>query len=125
MSAQCVPCSLPPSQRCDARVWNRGFGGQCSKECADGSPLCGIHQAQLEKILESRGTDLRLGRWSQERPNFTLDGKRDPIKWKDSKTPRPSNGYPEPRGPAPKSNCGGKKVWNGVIGQWEEPTSSS
>ena len=123
--------SLPfDESRCDARVWNGGYGGQCSKAHAEGCRFCPLHEKQLEKSLASGGTDLRCGCWSKDRPSRTLDGKDEAIKWKDasegdiSKSVSKSGDHPKPRGPAPKSECGGKKVWNGEIGQWEDPALS-
>ena len=123
--------SLPfDESRCDARVWNGGYGAQCSKAHAEGCRFCPLHNKQLEKSLSSGGTDLRCGCWSKDRPLRTLDGKDEPIKWKDasdsdtSKVVSKVGAHPKPRGPAPKSECGGKKVWNGEIGQWEDPVLS-
>lgn len=116
--------------RCDARVWNGGFGAQCSKAHGEDVAFCPLHNKQLEKSLAAGGSDLRCGCWSKERPTRTLDGKDEVIKWKDASTdcsesPSTSVGdHPKPRGPAPKSECGGKKVWNGEIGQWEDPVLS-
>jgi len=124
--------SLPfDESRCDARVWNGGYGAQCSKSHATGSRLCALHNNQLTKSLDGGGSDLRCGCWSKERPNRTLDGKDELIKWKDaslaagtSKCVSKVGEHPKPRGPPPKSECGGKKVWNGEIGQWEDPMLS-
>ena len=123
--------SLPfDESKCDARVWNGGYGSQCSKAHAEGSLFCPLHSKQLERSLASGGTDLRCGCWSKERPSRTLDGKEEVIKWKDvsdvdmSKTVSKEGDHPKPRGPAPKSECGGKKVWNGEIGQWGDPALS-
>lgn len=41
----------PPAdeERCTARVWNRGRGGQCTRKRCDDEGLCGHHKRLLEK----------------------------------------------------------------------------
>ena len=111
---------------CDARVWNAGYGGQCSKTPLDGSPFCTLHKKQYEASLEKGGSDIRNGRYSAPLPESTLDGSNEKIPWKSLKGEKSSNAsskgeHPKPRGPPPKSENGGKKVWNAEIGQWEDP----
>ena len=33
--------------QCVARIWNKGFGAQCSRRTADPSKLCGLHTNRL------------------------------------------------------------------------------
>ena len=39
----------PDENRCQARVWAKGFGGQCSKSFADGGCFCKNHQADVDE----------------------------------------------------------------------------
>merc|ERR1712216_969723 len=42
---QFTPTEVNP-ERCYARTWNAGRGGQCSRaKCGDGSPFCRVHAA--------------------------------------------------------------------------------
>lgn len=44
------PKPLPnEDERCNARVWNRGRGGQCTRKKCDDEGLCGHHKRLLEK----------------------------------------------------------------------------
>lgn len=112
---------------CDARVWNQGYGGQCSKSPLDGCAFCAIHQKAYNASLEKGGSDLRNGRYSRPIPERTLDGSDEKIPWKkvgDGSPKSPDKEdvkHPRPRGPAPKSESGGRKTWDGEVGQWLEP----
>ena len=115
---------------CDARVWNQGYGGQCSKSPFNSGPFCSLHQKQYEASLEKKGTDLRNGRYSQPTPERTLDGSDEKIPWKSGDGPSISPKKddvknPRPRGPAPKSDSGGRKVWDGEVGVWVDPKVDS
>jgi hypothetical protein len=115
---------------CDARVWNTGYGGQCSKSPFDGGHFCSIHQKQYDASLEKGGSDLRNGRYSQPIPERTLDGSDENIPWKSGDGPSISPKkddvkHVRPRGPAPKSDSGGRKVWDGEVGVWVEPKVES
>jgi len=39
----------PDENRCQARVWAKGFGGQCSKSFVDGGCFCKTHQADVDE----------------------------------------------------------------------------
>jgi hypothetical protein len=115
---------------CDARVWNQGYGGQCSKSPFNSGLFCSLHQKQYEASLEKKGTDLRNGRYSQPTPERTLDGSDEKIPWKSGDGPSISPKKddvknPRPRGPAPKSDSGGRKVWDGEVGVWVDPKVDS
>ena len=76
------------SDSCCARVWNHGFGGQCTKKHMDAGTLCKGHQNTMDKLPE--GDELKHGYFNQERPLFMLtaaDGreKGDTIAWADLK----------------------------------------
>ena len=36
-------------ERCNARIWNRGLGGQCSRKKCKDYELCSQHQSELDK----------------------------------------------------------------------------
>ena len=115
---------------CDARVWNQGYGGQCSKSPFDSGHFCALHQKQYNASLEKGGTDLRNGRYSLPTPERTLDGSDEKIPWKSGDGPSLSPKKddvknPRPRGPAPKSDSGGRKVWDGEVGVWSDPKVDS
>lgn len=57
-----------PEDRCKARIWNRGRGGQCTR-AAKADELCTHHHKELEK--EGK---LRHG-WIHEKPSKEIFGK--------------------------------------------------
>jgi len=67
---------------CQARIWNDGYGGQCSRKQGEGCGFCGKHQ----KIIESQGS-LWLGKMSDDRPETPMyrgpsGDQLVPKKWK-------------------------------------------
>lgn len=60
---------LDPDERCKARIWNRGRGGQCTRAAKTEEGLCTHHHKEMEK----EGT-LRHG-WIHEKPSKELFGK--------------------------------------------------
>ena len=69
--------------KCDARVWNEGFGAQCSRKKVDGEILC-VSCLKKHEDLESKGLNLPFGLITDERPTISLD-KGAEIAWKDLK----------------------------------------
>ncbi len=69
--------------KCDARVWNRGYGAQCSRKKVDGEILC-VSCLKKHEELESKGLNLAFGLVTDERPTISLD-KGAEIAWKDLK----------------------------------------
>jgi hypothetical protein len=57
-----------PDERCQARIWNRGKGGQCTRHQNDVSKLCTHHH----KEYEEKG-HLRHG-WIHDTPNKEIFG---------------------------------------------------
>jgi hypothetical protein len=116
---------------CDARIWNQGHGGQCSKSPLDACDFCALHKKQYDASLEKGGTGLRNGRYSSPIPERTLDGSDEKIPWKKAgscsptSSKKPAVKHPRPRGPAPKSESGGRKLWDGDVGVWVEPKVDS
>ena len=51
-------------KRCMARVWNDGFGGQCSRNKKENSDYCGKH---MKMALSNK---LQCGRIDEEKPLF-------------------------------------------------------
>ena len=122
---------------CCARVWNHGFGGQCTKKHLDGGTLCKGHQNTKDKLPE--GDELKHGYFNQDRPLFMLtaaDGreKGDTIAWADlkekikaeksakkltsekkssKKSPAKAQKFSRPKGRGPKG-----KTWNYETGEW-------
>jgi hypothetical protein len=75
-------------EKCAARVWNHGFGAQCSRKCLEQGKLCKAHQKTKDAIPE--GDDLKHGYFDQERPLFMLTAgdnieKGGAIAWADLK----------------------------------------
>ena len=130
---------------CCARVWNHGFGGQCTKRHLEGGTLCKGHQNTKDKLPE--GDELKHGYFNQERPLFMLtaaDGreKGDTIAWADlrekikaeksskkkatsakkpvKKSPEKAVKFPRPKGRGPKG-----KVWNYETGEWMDTVTES
>jgi len=58
--------AVPSDDRCMARVWNRGQGGQCSRRRTEDSELCGQHD------LEAQQRGLTHGRIDGEIPKEKL-----------------------------------------------------
>jgi hypothetical protein len=76
------------SDSCCARVWNHGFGGQCTKKHLEDGTLCKGHQNTKDKLPE--GDELKHGYFNQERPLVMLtaaDGREKgyTIAWADLK----------------------------------------
>ena len=69
--------------KCDARVWNRGYGAQCSRKKVDGEILC-VSCLKKHEDLESNGLHLAFGLITDERPTISLD-KGAEIAWQDLK----------------------------------------
>lgn len=61
------PCASE-AERCHARIWNRGRGGQCTRKHIVNAKLCGQHQKKLDK----EGT-LHYG-WIHEPPSPDIFG---------------------------------------------------
>jgi len=73
--------------KCRARVWNKGFGGQCSKAKFEDGDFCKAHQ-KAEDIARAKGDELKHGYYDEERPLYMLteaDGRKkgDTIAWAD------------------------------------------
>ncbi len=129
---------------CSARVWNHGFGGQCTKKHLEGGTLCKSHQNAKNKLPE--GDDLKHGYYNEERPLFMLtaaDGreKGDAIAWADlrekikaersskkkaasskkpvKKAPVKEVKFPRPKGRGPKG-----KIWDYEHGNWSDSNVS-
>ena len=68
--------------RCQARIWNNGFGGQCSKKHTNGSEFC-LHHASLHPIGWCRGCYNDLGKDIIHKYNWEHNGRiTDPEpKW--------------------------------------------
>ena len=67
---------------CQARIWNEGYGGQCSRKQLLDCELCGKHQ----DMIESQGS-LWLGKITDDRPEAPIyrgpSGTQNvPKKWK-------------------------------------------
>lgn len=54
------------TERCMARIWNRGLGGQCSRKHLANEKLCTQHLKELNEH-----TKLRHG-WYEEQPPMTV-----------------------------------------------------
>ena len=70
--------------RCEARVWNHGWGKQCHRKHGEDNPLCNFHLKIFNDIPS--GFDLGLGRVNQPRPPCELckpPGEGKIHKWKD------------------------------------------
>ena len=75
--------------KCDARVWNHGFGAQCSRKKVDGEILC-VSCLKKHEDLHSKGLNLAFGLVTDERPTISLD-KGAEIAWKDLKKGKSSS----------------------------------
>lgn len=91
-------------QLCDARVWNNGLGGQCSRKKIDGEACCSIH------MKESGKNDgcLRNGFVNEDRPTHAYgDETQQMLPWHDveipKKTKKTTGGG---KGTRKCSNCG-------------------
>jgi hypothetical protein len=69
--------------KCDARVWNQGYGAQCNRKKVDGEILC-VSCFKKNDELDSNGFQLAFGLVTGERPSISLD-KGLEIAWKDRK----------------------------------------
>ena len=58
--------------KCDARVWNHGYGAQCSRKKVDGEILC-VSCLKKHEDLQSKGLQLAFGLITGERPLVSLD----------------------------------------------------
>ena len=71
--------------KCDARVWNSGFGAQCNRKKVDDEMLC-VTCLKKNEALESKGLQLAFGLVTGERPLVSLDKEvGDDLVWKDMK----------------------------------------
>jgi hypothetical protein len=71
--------------KCDARVWNSGFGAQCNRKKVDDEMLC-VTCLNKNEALESKGLQLAFGLVTGERPLVSLDKEvGDDLVWKDMK----------------------------------------
>ena len=71
--------------KCDARVWNSGFGAQCNRKKVDDEILC-VTCLKKNEALESKGLQLAFGLVTGERPLVSLDKEvGDDLVWKDMK----------------------------------------
>jgi hypothetical protein len=83
-SKKCRKCNVPQSDRCMARVWNGGKGGQCSRRGGKGTgkDLCGNHA----RCLSEKG-ELPQGRIDEDIPeNMLISGDSTPKSIEDKKT---------------------------------------
>ena len=119
------------SDCCCARVWNGGFGAQCSKKSTTESGLCNAHQKKKDSLPE--GHDLKHGYFNGERPLFMLtdaDGKKrgDSIPWQDlkgekkaeaaAKKAKKTSAKKDVKHPRPKGRSPSGKKWDHEIGEW-------
>ena len=58
--------------KCDARVWNHGYGAQCNRKKIDDEILC-VSCLKKYADLDSKGLDLAFGLITGERPLVSLD----------------------------------------------------
>ena len=96
-------------QLCDARVWNSGLGGQCSRKKIDGEWCCTIHFKEAAK----NDGKLRNGLITEERPTHAYgDESQALLPWHDvelpKKTKKTSGGEGKGKGKGARkcSNCG-------------------
>ena len=72
-------------QLCDARVWNSGLGGQCSRKKIDGDWCCSIHSKEAAK----NDGKLRNGLITEERPTHAYgDDSQALLPWHDVELPK-------------------------------------
>ena len=72
-------------QLCDARVWNSGLGGQCSRKKIDGEWCCTIHSKEAAK----NDGKLRNGLITEERPTHAYgDESQALLPWHDVDIPK-------------------------------------
>jgi len=93
-------------QLCDARVWNDGLGGQCSRKKLEGEVCCSIHLKESAK-----NGCLRNGFITEERPTHAYgDETQALLPWHDvelpKKTPKTSGGEGKGKGTRKCGNCG-------------------
>ena len=96
-------------QLCDARVWNSGLGGQCSRKKIDGDWCCSIHSKEAAK----NDGKLRNGLITEDRPTHAYgDVSQQLLPWHDvelpKKTKKTSGGEGKGKGKGTRkcSNCG-------------------
>ena len=94
-------------QLCDARVWNSGLGGQCSRKKLDGECICSIHMKESSK----NDGCLRNGFVNEDRPTHAYgDETQQMLPWHDveipKKTKKTSGGEGKGKGTRKCSNCG-------------------
>ena len=65
--------------KCDARVWNSGFGKQCNCSKIEGFDLCKSHLKKFQALPD--GLDIGLGRINKDRPTHSLDKLPDDPKY--------------------------------------------
>lgn len=68
-----VPCKVPDSGRCCARIWNNHRGGRCASKKMTTKDYCQKHQ----NILERDGS-LMFGRYDEPKPLYNEPGNRLP-----------------------------------------------
>ena len=72
--------------KCSARVWNHGYGPQCTRSHLEDCKLCGCHHDIFLKLPE--GKDIAFGRYNQARPTHSLD-KGLVLEWADTRRALP------------------------------------
>jgi hypothetical protein len=76
--------------KCDARVWNHGYGAQCNRKKIDDEILC-VSCLKKYADLDSKGLDLAFGLITGERPLVSLDKEvGDDLVWQDMKKEKSS-----------------------------------
>ena len=87
---------------CDARVWNDGYGGQCSRKKVDGCRCCKTHQAAADKFGIPKE-----GFIDGERPDYHYnDETKAFIPWKDSTVEKPTKSKKKSDKPRAPTKCG-------------------
>tara|TARA_B110000305_G_C19349690_1_gene593606 strand:+ start:210 stop:1262 length:1053 start_codon:yes stop_codon:yes gene_type:complete len=90
---------------CDARVWNSGLGGQCSRKKIEGEWCCTIHHKEAAK----NDGCLRNGLVTEERPTHAYgDEAQQMLPWHDVEIPKKTKKTSEGKGKGTRkcSNCG-------------------
>jgi len=115
-------------QLCDARVWNKALGGQCSRKKLEDECVCTIH---LKESSKNDGC-LRNGYITEERPTHAYgDESQEMLPWHDvelpKKTKKTSGGEGKGKGVRKCGNCGesghNKKTCPLLKGDQEEKKS--
>lgn len=90
---------------CDARVWNSGLGGQCSRKKIEGEWCCAIHHKEAAK----NDGCLRNGLVTEGRPTHAYgDEAQQMLPWHDVEIPKKTKKTSEGKGKGTRkcSNCG-------------------